>query len=262
MRFSHNFTAAFKAAGVHLLLSVAVALVAGAFVFTVWYPFPYRELMGGRELFFLVIAVDVVCGPLLTLVLYNPSKPRAELMRDLGLVAIIQFAALLYGLQIVMAVRPVYLVYEVDRFTAVSAIDVDDVALEKINAPWNSLPLWGARVIATREPKGEEEKLKSISESLIGSEPSVRPDWWKQFDAPVRANALRHAKPLKELRQRHFKNVDANIKIDTAIRNSGRGEDALRWLPLTSKRATDWVVLIDAQTAMPIAYVEVDGFAP
>jgi hypothetical protein len=73
-----------------------------------------------------VIVVNVFCGPLLTSVLINPAKPCAELVRDLGLISIIQLAALLYGLHTVMVVRPEYLVYEEDRFNAVSAIDVDD----------------------------------------------------------------------------------------------------------------------------------------
>ena len=79
MNFSLRFRPALKAASWHVLCSVGVALLAAAVVFGLWYPFPYRDLSGGRELFFLVVAVDVVCGPLLTLVLFNPAKPRAEL---------------------------------------------------------------------------------------------------------------------------------------------------------------------------------------
>ena len=129
MQIPRLLISALKAGAVHFLLSVLVAVLAAALVFMLWYPFPYRELMGGRELFMLVIGVDVVCGPLLTMVLYNPSKPRLDLVRDLGIVAIIQLAALIYGLSVVMAVRPVYLVYEVDRFNAVSAVDIDELAL-------------------------------------------------------------------------------------------------------------------------------------
>ena len=34
--------------------------------------------------------VDLVCGPLLTLVLYNPAKPKRELVMDLSLVVVLQ----------------------------------------------------------------------------------------------------------------------------------------------------------------------------
>jgi hypothetical protein len=253
-------SSALTASAIHLLLSVLVAGLAAALVFGLWYPYPYRELMGGRELFILVVAVDVVCGPLLTLVLYNPVKPRADLVRDLGMVALIQMAALLYGLHTVLVVRPVFLVYEVDRFTAISAVDIDSDELEKAESPWDKLPYWGPKVIATRAPRDSGERMSSMKLSLIGKEPSVRPDWWQPFEQASRMNALLHAKSLAELRKRHDKSPDAKKKIDVAIQESGKIEDTLRWLPLTSRRSMDWVALIDAQTATPLAYAAVDGF--
>jgi hypothetical protein len=63
-----------RASGAYLLRSFLVA----AFVFELWYPFPYRELTGGRELFLLVMAVvgsRVIanCAP----------KENAEMMKSL-----------------------------------------------------------------------------------------------------------------------------------------------------------------------------------
>ena len=63
MTVSYRFRAAGRASGIHLLYSLGVALMAALLVFGLWYPFPYRELAGGRELFLLVISEDVVCGP-------------------------------------------------------------------------------------------------------------------------------------------------------------------------------------------------------
>ena len=60
---------ALKMAGYHLLVSLFLAGMAALLVFKVWYPYPYAELTGGLQLYKLVVAVDVVCGPLLTLVL-------------------------------------------------------------------------------------------------------------------------------------------------------------------------------------------------
>ncbi len=259
MTFSSRFKPALKAATVHLLLSLFVAVLCAALVFGVWYPFPYRELMGGRELFLLVVSVDVVCGPLLTIVLYNPAKPPAELWRDLGLVALIQLAALLYGLHTVMVARPVHLVFESDRFNAVSAIDVDDTALAKAPAPWNTLPLFGPTIIGAREPKDGDERIKSLDMSLQGVEPSMRPDWWQPLQSS-QAQILQKAKPLTELRKRYSGKTDVVQKIDAAVKDSGKAETDLRWLPLTSRRDKDWVTLLDAQTGMPLAYAAVDGF--
>ncbi|MEZ5719707.1 MAG: hypothetical protein R3E55_15010 [Burkholderiaceae bacterium] len=46
----------------------------------VWYPWPYDEFSGGRSLFLMLIGVDVVCGPLLTLLLVTETKPRRLLV--------------------------------------------------------------------------------------------------------------------------------------------------------------------------------------
>lgn len=113
-----------RAAAIHLGISALVAAAAAWLVFAVWYPYPYREISGGRELFTLIVVVDVILGPLMTLIIFNRTKPRTELVRDLAVVALIQLAGLGYGLWSVYAARPVHMVFEFDRFRAVHAVDV------------------------------------------------------------------------------------------------------------------------------------------
>jgi hypothetical protein len=67
-------------------------------VFLVWYPNPYREISGGRELFLILVTVDVILGPLITLSIFNPVKAWKVLRRDLAIVGLIQLAALGYGM--------------------------------------------------------------------------------------------------------------------------------------------------------------------
>ena len=85
-----------KASSIHLGISLAIALLAALLVFGLWYPYPYREISGGRELFLILVAVDVILGPLMTLTIFNRSKPWPELRRDLAIVVLIQLAALVY----------------------------------------------------------------------------------------------------------------------------------------------------------------------
>ena len=95
-----------RAAGIHLGLSALVAAMAALLVFALWYPYPYREISGGRSLFLLVITVDVVLGPLLTFAIFDRAKPRRRLRRDLAVVALLQLAGLAYGLWTVNLARP------------------------------------------------------------------------------------------------------------------------------------------------------------
>ena len=63
----------------HLGVSALIAAICAALVFAIWYPYPYGELARRRELFVLLISIDVVIGPLLSLVVYQPQEaaPRA-----------------------------------------------------------------------------------------------------------------------------------------------------------------------------------------
>ena len=100
-------------------------------VFGVWYPYPYAELTGGLALYKLVISVDIVCSPLLTLILASPNKKLKERIIDFSLIGMIQLAALIYGLYSVSLARPVVAAFETDRINVVIAaeIDVNDLSL-------------------------------------------------------------------------------------------------------------------------------------
>ena len=127
-----RFQFALKATALHFGLSLLVAALVAWLVFTVWYPFPFREMSGGRELFLLVIGVDIICGPLLTFILASPTKPRKELITDISLIVIIQLLALCYGVWNVWLARPVYLVNEGARFHVVSRISLDASSIDAL----------------------------------------------------------------------------------------------------------------------------------
>lgn len=254
--FKPRIRAALRASAIHLGISSLVATLAAVLVFGLWYPFPYRALVGGSALFTLMVLVDVVCGPLLTAVLFNPAKPRSELARDLALVALIQLAALGYGLYTVALARPVHMVFEVDRLRVVTAADIEPGDLEKASPPWNTLPWTGPSLIGVRDPVNSVEMLKSVDLSLQGNEPSQRPQWWQDYSLTT-ARIIAKAQVIEILRRKH---PQQNAMIDSAIRTIDRTESALLWLPLTSFKTTEWVALIDAKTALPLAYLPLDGF--
>ena len=48
-----------KAAGLHLLISLVVAILAGSLIYFVWYPPPYFQVAGGSTLMLVMMGVDV-----------------------------------------------------------------------------------------------------------------------------------------------------------------------------------------------------------
>jgi hypothetical protein len=123
---------ALKAMGLHFGLSLLVAALVAWLVFTVWYPYPFREMSSGRELFLLVIGVDIICGPLLTFILASPTKPRKELITDISLIVVVQLLALSYGVWNVWLARPNYLVNEGARFHVVSRVSLDAPSIDSL----------------------------------------------------------------------------------------------------------------------------------
>ncbi len=243
-----------KAAGIHLGLSLAVALLAALLVFYVWYPYPYRNISGGRELFLLVVAVDVVMGPLLTLAVFNLTKPRKELIRDLTVIGLLQTAALVYGLWTVSAARPVYLVFELNRFTVVHAIEVPPESLAKAPPELRQLPLLGPGILSVRAFKNNEEQTNATMAALAGLAVGAQPDLWQSYNLG-KAQVLAVAKPLADLKTRFPTRVP---DIDKALQAVPKTV-AAGYVPLVG-RNTFWTVFVDMQTAEVLAFVPIDSF--
>jgi hypothetical protein len=243
------------ASGLHLAISGVVALAAGAVVFLLWYPQPFDDMAGGFSLFFLVVAVDVVMGPLLTAVVFNRAKPKGELVRDLGVIGVMQICALVYGLNSIYEARPVLLSFEVDRFRLISAADVQTEEL--MNAPkgYQTLSLSGPRLVAAPKPQDPDEQLRSIDLGLKGIDLSMVPRYWQPYE-PHAAQALRRARPVDLLTQR---NGSLAVPLAKAAERAGVPVEALRFLPLQSRRAS-WVILLEPTHGQPVGYLPVDGF--
>lgn len=258
MRITINIFRGAKAGLIHLLGSLLVATLVAALVFGLWFPHPYREMVGGTELFLLVMAVDVVCGPLLTAVLYNPAKLKRELLSDLSFVVLIQLAALVYGMHTVVQARPIYTVFEVDRFRVVTAADVDSADWAGAKTPWNEPPWGRLQLITVRKTVSSDEQIKTIELALKGKDVSLRPNFWKAWDDQTPELILQRAKSLPDLRKKL--NSSQQELLDAAVVRSGLPVERLRSLPMTSFKGADWIALIDSQSAKPVAYAPVDGF--
>jgi hypothetical protein len=243
-----------KASALHLGLSLCIAALAALLVFAVWYPSLYREISGGRELF-LLVAVDVILGPLITLAVFNRNKPKGELRRDLAIVAVIQLAALGYGLWTVAVARPVHMVFEYKNFRMVHAVDVPPEMLSLTPAGIEALPLTGPTVLGLRPFKDSQESLDATMAALQGLSLSARPDLWQPY-AQSATEVLKVAKPVSELKVRF---ADQAAEIDRVLRQAGRTTENTVYVPLAGRKSF-WTVLLDASTAQVITTMPLDSF--
>lgn len=117
----------YAAALIHLGISLAVLACLFVVVFLLWYPAPFFAIAGAEQPAVLLIVVDLVLGPLLTLIVYRVGKP--ELKFDLGVIVVVQLAALLYGSFALWSVRPALLVFDAGKFMVVTWPELEDVPI-------------------------------------------------------------------------------------------------------------------------------------
>lgn len=235
----------------HLLISLAIATVAAVLVFWIWYPQPWSEMLGVAKVFWIIVVATVVCGPLLTLVLASPHKPQRELRFDLLMVAVLQLAALTYGLWMVHSVRPVLLVFDVDRFMIVSASEVEHRRLAEAPPGLKSLPFGGVQLISVRDARNNAEFEQSIELAVAGQPKSFRPHWWIPYDG-VKGKVLDRARPLSEL-------LRDRPESRFLLERANLLDASLLFLPLTSSQRSDWVIILGPDARVR-GYLPVDGF--
>jgi hypothetical protein len=246
-----------RAACLHLGVSLVVAILVAGLVFGVWYRPPFHELTGGTRLFLLVMVIDVVCGPVLTLVLFNPAKSKAKWRLDLGLIVLTQLAALVYGLSQVASARPVLVALEGDRFRLVQAFDVDTTRLREAPESLQTLSLSGPKLIGVRLSNPSDADFpESVKLASQGFHPAFRPSRWVEFSAQV-PGLLQKLKPMGELR---MKNAEKAHLIDEALRKAGVPEEQVGYLPLVLDVKTDWVALVRRTDGVPVQYLHLDGW--
>lgn len=93
----------------HLGISFLILLVLMYLIFYKWYPHDLFYTSGGWHGTKIVFFVDMVLGPLLTLIVTNSNKKNNELIRDLCFCALVQIAALSYGINLLVNTKPTVL---------------------------------------------------------------------------------------------------------------------------------------------------------
>lgn len=162
----------------HLVVTFFVGMGTALFVFVFWYPAHYRSIYLGLELFRLILLVELILGPLMSLVIYNPIKSRRELVLDYSIVAVIQLSALSYGIHTTYSARPVFEVVVKDRVELVSANELgalmNPLALETID-----LPQLGPQLICIEEPSDPAIQLALLDSALQGKDIQYFPEFFR-----------------------------------------------------------------------------------
>jgi len=239
-----------QAAAFHASLSAAIGAVAFALMLGLWFPGELFRIAGGSTLIMILVGVDVVLGPLLTLVVFDPLK---RLLRfDLALIATLQLVALGYGTWVMFEARPAYVVFVVDRFDVVGTIQVDAAARAQAQREeFKHVNLGRPRLAAAVMPTDPAARNEVVMAAMNGIDVLLTPRYWVPY-AEAKGQVLARARSLDDIRK-----VDPATNgpvLDAALAALGRPAASLRALGVKAKDG-EAVMLIDAETGEAVEMV-------
>lgn len=239
-----------SAALIHLFAGGAIVGLGSYLLMRAWYPEPFAHIAGGLHLLALLIGVDIVLGPALTLVASAPGKPRRVFARDLAVILALQAAGWAYGVHSLALARPVGLVFEVDQMRVVAAADTTPGTMRDALPEFRELPWNGPRVMAAAKPTDAAGLAQAVSLAMNGVELGMLPGQWRAYEG-FREQVLAQAQPVAALRL----NPSQAAELAAAARAAGVAVERVRHLPLRAMRATGWVTLIAEPDARVIAHL-------
>lgn len=214
----------------HLSISLLISFAIVVFVFFVWYPAPLAHALGVTAIFLMLLAIDVIVGPLLGFIVFKEGKKTLKM--DLAIIIALQLCALSYGLFSIYQGRPAWLVFQNDHFELVRYNEV----VAGRNAPKNP---WFKPEFVTVE-MGQTPAQKNqyfMQEMQTGIMAAYRPERYVPIEKS-KAQILAKERDLKELDKFNKENEVMNI--------IKQYPNAAGWLPLRVMSGIDMVVLIDA----------------
>lgn len=240
----------FKAALLHLFGTACIVLLIFLVVRLVWYPGKLFEAASGTDLIAILGIVDVVLGPLVTLIIFSPSKP--SLKTDLAIVVLVQLGFLIYGIYSIYVARPVYIPFDEDRFYLVTANEIDPEDRKKVETPvFKSLPLAGPQIVGTELPEdpGMREKIKFGG--MVGMGIQVLPQYYVPYDhavASIKKAAVQANELAKSVVATSKEDITRLTDYEAAKRAEGKN---VRFVRLITRK-TMLYIAIDMATGEPV----------
>lgn len=229
----------------HLAISVIIVLIASSIIFLVWYSEPLAIAVGVMSIVLMMLAIDVVIGPLFTLLVYKEGKKTLKF--DLSIIVLIQLSAFLYGFYSIEQGRPAWIVFNVDNFELVRKNEIVNQNINQIK-PQFKQPSWlKPRIVATEFSENIQQRNDDMFAEVFGGiSLAQRPERYVNF-AKAKKQIQEHALPLKDLEKYNEITKVQKTLIDYPKANA--------FLPLKAN-VVDMVVLINKEQAEVVKIVD------
>jgi hypothetical protein len=238
-----------RAAGIHLAISIGIAVLVVLLLLFLWYPAPYFDAMGGKFLLMLLIGVDVVLGPLITLIIFNTKKKSLKF--DLAVIALVQLAALCYGMYTMYAARPVYVVYAHGAFLVVPANDIEPELLAKVSRPEIKKLSWTGPRFVFNNPPASSEDMVTFMVAMEGFAP--------EFYLPYEEKASMVANDGKLVSDLLTKKPQFRSAIEEALKQLNIAAENVKYFPMVAKTGK-MTVLAHSKSGNILTVLPIDPF--
>ncbi len=216
-----------KAASIHLAISAFILAAFLSIVLSIWYPAPFAEISGLKNLLAVLIGVDLVLGPFLTFIIFKKNK--STLKFDLSVIASIQLAALIYGSFTIHQGHPAYVVYTIDRFELISAKEALPERAQ--HEEFKISKLWLPKLAYAKRPEDSDTRNKLLFEVLSGlPDLERRPEYYEPFDKFTQ-DVLAHGLKPEVL----LSNPEHKQKLEQFFAEHGKTANDYAFLPLVGK---------------------------
>jgi hypothetical protein len=109
----------YQAFAVHMAISLVIFFILLVCITQYWYPGILFDTGNGWKAIGIIIGIDLILGPLLTLIVFNHNK--TSLKFDLWVIALVQTTALIYGTWTIHQTRPIALAFINSSFSTIFA---------------------------------------------------------------------------------------------------------------------------------------------
>lgn len=158
-------TARFKYFFWHLIISLIIYSSILIFFTLTSYSWPLSKSVGFWHIALILLVVDVVIGPLLSLMVYKIGKKSLKF--DLSCIIIIQLAALLFGTYSIYDARPAWIVYSVDRFELIKNTDIYVSNFKNIKEKYKKPSILSPQIVAVQLSKSKDQYQQDLSNAVF-----------------------------------------------------------------------------------------------
>ncbi|MCW8925167.1 MAG: hypothetical protein OQJ84_02840 [Xanthomonadales bacterium] len=240
-----------RAALIYLWPSLVVLALCAAVIMFAWYPQPFLQLPSSGRFSVLLLISAALIGPVLIWFMYKQGKKG--MLFDLVFIALMQLAAMGWGMYTLYLNRPYFMVFTLDRFEVLARREVDTAEIS--DPAFLDKPLAGPVLLYANMPSDPAAYQKLLREVMFEGLPDLqfRSEFWSLYDQR-RQQVLDVSRPLADLREAR---PESSASIDKLVRKHGGEISSLRYVP-GLLHAGQFAAVLDADSGGIAGYLVTD----